>query len=143
MTIQRILDRKGAEVIKISPSATVKNAAERMRLHRIAALVVEGGDPIGGIITERDVVRAIAEYGEQALLMAVRQVMTQAIITITADDSVTRAMGLMTRHRIRHLPVIADGRLAGIISIGDVVKHRLEDLELESNILRDAYIAAH
>jgi CBS domain-containing protein len=75
--------------------------------------------------------------------MTVLDVMTRSVITVTPDDTLRRAMTLMTNHRVRHLIVIADGQLAGIVSIGDVVKNRLEDLEAESNVLRDAYIAAH
>jgi CBS domain-containing protein len=75
--------------------------------------------------------------------MQVLDIVSHATITVSPDDTLKRAMSLMTHHRVRHLPVIANGRLVGIVSIGDVVKHRLEDLELESNVLRDAYIATH
>jgi CBS domain-containing protein len=114
-----------------------------MQQHRIAALVVKSGDAITGLMTERDVVHAISRYGEAALSMRVAEVMSHALVTVAPSDSLIRAMRLMTNHRVRHLPVIAGGKLVGIVSIGDVVKHRLEDLEAESNVLRDAYIAAH
>jgi CBS domain-containing protein len=74
--------------------------------------------------------------------MLVKEIMRYGVITVSPDESINRVMKLMTRHRVRHMPVLRDGELAGIISIGDVVKHRLEDLELETNVLRDAYIAA-
>jgi CBS domain-containing protein len=121
---------------------TVRTAAHLMRVHGIAALVVRSGDPICGLISERDIVRAI-QYGERALSMAVSDVMTRNAVSVTPDDSLKRTMSLMTKHRLRHLTVIAEDKLVGIVSIGDVVKYRLEDLETESSVLRDAYIAAH
>lgn len=140
--IQNILDRKGGEVITIRATETVKSAADRMREHGIAALAVKSGDVIKGLISERDIVQAVSQHGEGALSMAVLDVATHAIVTVAPSDSLKRAMSLMTNHRVRHLPVIANGDLVGIVSIGDVVKLRLEDLETESNVLRDAYIAA-
>jgi CBS domain-containing protein len=114
-----------------------------MRAHGIAALVVKSGDVIGGLISERDIVHAISQHGEHALSMAVLEVMCHSAITVTPGDTLKRAMSLMTNHRLRHLIVITNGQLVGIVSIGDVVKYRLEDLEAESSVLRDAYIAAH
>jgi CBS domain-containing protein len=143
MNIQAILDRKGAEVITILATATVRNAADRMRERSIAALVVKSGDAITGLISETGIVHAVSRDGERALSMAVLEVMTHATITVAPEDTLKRAMSLMTHYRVRHLPVIANGKIVGIVSIGDVVKHRLEDLETESNVLRDAYIAAH
>jgi CBS domain-containing protein len=143
MSIQSILDRNGGGVITIRATETVKSAADRMRSRSIAALVMTSGDAIVGLISERDIVRAISVHGEQALSMAVRDIAPHAMITIAPGDTLRRAMSLMTNHRVRHLPVFAEGKLVGIVSIGDVVKHRLEELETESNVLRDAYIAAH
>jgi CBS domain-containing protein len=143
MSIQAILDRKGPEVITIHATATLRSAADRMRERSIAALVVKSGDAIAGLILERDIVHAVSRHGEQALSMPVLDAMTHTTITVAPDDTLKRAMSLMTHHRVRHLPVIANDKLVGIVSIGDVVKHRLEDLETESNVLRDAYIAAH
>ena len=143
MSIQAILDRKGAEVITILATATVRSAAARMRERSIAALVVKSGDAIAGLKSERDIVHAVSRHGERALSMAVLEVVAPDTITVAPDDTLKRAMSLMTHHRVRHLPVIAIGKLVGIVSIGDVVKHRLEDLETESNVLHDAYIAAH
>jgi CBS domain-containing protein len=141
MTIQNILDRNRAGVITIHPTETVKRAADRMRARNIAALVVKSGDELVGLISEREIVHAVAQHGEGALSLTVQAVMTRATITVAPEDTVKRAMTLMTNYRVRHLPVIAGGKLVGIVSIGDVVKHRLEDLETESNVLRDAYIA--
>jgi len=141
MSIQDILDRNRAEIITIHPTETVRRAAERMRARNIAALVVKTGDEFIGLISEREIVHAIAQQGEGALSLTVQAVMSRANITIAPDDSVKHAMTLMTNYRVRHLPVFAGGKLVGIVSIGDVVKYRLQDLEAESNVLRDAYIA--
>jgi len=114
-----------------------------MRARCIAALVVKSRDAISGLISERDIVHAISQHGERALSMTVLDVMTRNAVTIAPGDTLKRAMTLMTNHHLRHLTVIAEGKLVGILSIGDVVKYRLEDLETESSILRDVYIAGH
>jgi CBS domain-containing protein len=142
MSIQSIVDRNGGGVITIRATETVKAAADRMRTRGIAALVITDGDAIVGLISERDIVRAVSVHAEQALSMTVRDVAPHAMITVAPGDTLKHAMSLMTNHRVRHLPVFVDGKLVGIVSIGDVVKHRLEELEVESNVLRDAYIAA-
>ena len=113
-----------------------------MRAYNIAALIVKSGAAITGLISDREIVHAVWRNGERALHMAVLEIVTHPTITIALDDTLKRAMSLMTHYRVRHLPVIANGKLVGIVSIGDVVKHRLEDLETESNVLRDAYMAA-
>jgi CBS domain-containing protein len=141
-TIQNILDRKGVDVITIGATDTVRSAADRTREHGVAALVVKTGDAVKGLVSERDIVQAISRHDERALALAVSHVVTHAMVTVAPTDSLKRAMSLMTNHRLRHLPVVTDGKLVGIVSIGDVVKHRLEDLETETNVLRDAYIAA-
>ena len=143
MSIRDIVQRKGRHVETISASASAKSAADLMREKKIAALVVTDGNAIEGVISERDVVHAFSLHGAALLAKKVRDVMSRDVVTVEPQDSVKRAMRLMTQYRARHLPVIDEGALAGIVSIGDVVKHRLEDLELEANVLRDAYIAAH
>jgi CBS domain-containing protein len=143
MTIQSILDRKGGAVFTTLPTATVKDASDQMRKHCVAALLIRCGNAIMGIVSEHDIVSAISRFGSLALSMSAMDVLTRTLITVAPGDSIKRTMSLMTHHRVRQLPVIANGKLVGIVSIGDVVKHRLEDLELESNVLRDAYIAAH
>ena len=105
--------------------------------------MVKSADAIIGVVSERDIVRALSEYGEALVSMRVKDIMAKRLVIVKPDDSLDRAMRLMTHHRVRHLPVLSDQKLAGIISIGDVVKHRLDDLQLEANVLRDAYIAAH
>ena len=143
MSIRSILERKGAKVETIRATLSVKRAADTMRRDGIAALVVTSGDEIVGIVSERDIVHALSRDGDKVLSMTVRDILSRTIVTVTPDDSVKLAMRLMTDRRVRHLPVMDEGRLAGIVSMGDVVRHRLEDLEAESNVLRDAWIAAH
>jgi CBS domain-containing protein len=142
MFIEGILRQKGTEVTTIDPDASIKRAADWLRLKNIGALVVTSGQAVLGLISEREIVHALSHYGDAAASMPVKEIMRHGVITVSPDESVDRVMKLMTRHRVRHMPVLHDGKLAGIISIGDVVKHRLGDLELETNVLRDAYIVA-
>ena len=142
MTIESILRRKGTDVTTIAPDASIKRAADWLRAKNIGALVVTSENAVLGLISEREIVHAFSRYGEAAGSMLVKEVMQFGVTTVSPDDSVHRVMKLMTHHRVRHMPVLHDGKLAGIISIGDVVKHRLEDLELETNVLRDVYAAA-
>jgi CBS domain-containing protein len=141
MTIQMILDRKGGDVFTICSSETIKNAVDQMHKRGVAALIVKSGDDTMGIVSERDVVSAISRLGERALTTLVQDISVVTKITLRPEDSIARAMRVMTLHHLRHLPVVANQRLVGIISIGDVVKHRVEDLETESNVLRDLSIA--
>jgi len=142
MTIESILKRKGADVATIAPDASVKRAADWLRAKNIGALVVTRENAILGLISEREIVHAFSRYGETAGSMPVKEVMQYGVTTVSPDESVNRVMNLMTQHRVRHMPVLRSGQLVGIVSIGDVVKHRLEDLELETNVLRDVYNAA-
>lgn len=142
MTIETILNRKGRRVESIGATDTIKLAADRMQYHGIAALIVmDSGRPVG-ILSEGDIVHAISRYGDAALRINVSHIVGSKLITIAPQDSVKKAMNLMTNNRVRHLPVIEKGCLAGIVSLGDVVRHRLDELELETNVLRDVYIAA-
>jgi CBS domain-containing protein len=143
MTIETILRQKGTDVVTIEPEASIRRAADWLRVKNIGALVVTDGKAILGLISEREIVHAFSRYGETAASMPVKEIMQYGMITVSPEESVNRVMKLMTHHRVRHMPVLRDGKLAGIISIGDVVKYRLSDLELETNVLRDAYIAAH
>lgn len=142
MSIQGILARKGAGAVAIRADATVKMAADEMQAHNISALIVLRREQILGVVTDRDIVQAISKHGGGALLLAVTAVICRPMITVAPQDTAKTAMSLMTRHRVRHLPVLAAEKLVGIVSIGDVVKDRLNDLELESNVLRDLYFAA-
>jgi CBS domain-containing protein len=141
MTVETILRQKGADVAKIGPESCVKNAADWLRAKNVGALVVTSGDVILGLISERDIVHAFSRYGETVAAMPVKDIMPRGLTTVAPDDDLNHVMKLMTRHRVRHMPVLRDRKLAGIISIGDVVKRRLDDLEIEANVLRDRYIA--
>jgi CBS domain-containing protein len=143
MNVEHILREKGTEVTTIAPEATVKRAADWLRAKNIGSLVVTSGESILGLISEREIVHALSEYGESAASMAIKDITRRGLVTVAPEDDLRRVMKLMTHHRVRHMPVVRDSKLSGIISIGDVVKHRLDDLELEANILRDAYIAQH
>jgi CBS domain-containing protein len=142
MSIESILRRKGTEVITIAPEASIKRAADWLLAKNIGALVVTSGNAVLGLVSEREIVHAFSRHGETAGSMPVKEIMQHGVTTVSPDDSVNRVMNLMTHHRVRHMPVLSGGKLAGIVSIGDVVKHRLEDLELETNVLRDVYNAA-
>jgi CBS domain-containing protein len=141
MTVASILRQKGTQVATISPDADIKSAVDWLHAKNIGALVVVNGDTILGIISERDIVHAFSRYGEAVASLPVKNIMSQTLISVVPEDELNHVMRLMTRHRVRHMPVIKDQKLAGIISIGDVVKRRLDDMELEANVLRDAYIA--
>jgi CBS domain-containing protein len=143
MTIEIILRQKGTDVVTIEPDANVRRAADWLRAKNIGALVVTSGKAVLGLISEREIVHAFSRYGETVVSMPVKEIMQHGVITVSPEESVSRVMRLMTHHRVRHMPVLRDGKLVGLISIGDVVKYRLGDLELETNVLRDAYIAAH
>ena len=95
------------------------------------------------MVSERDIVHGLAEHGTKLLALPVSQVMTSPVVTCTPEDNVTAVMARMTRYRVRHLPVVEDGELRGIVSIGDVIKHRLDELEMEANILRETLMISH
>jgi CBS domain-containing protein len=146
MKVREILDAKGRGVVTVRPEASVSTVVHRLVLERIGALVVsEDGRHIAGVVTESDIVRALAADGAAAVASGrrVAELMTRNVATCTPEDTVKRVMAEMTRRRVRHLPVVEGGGLAGIVSIGDVVKSRLGEVELEADVLRDAYIPAH
>ncbi|MBR0799505.1 CBS domain-containing protein [Bradyrhizobium jicamae] len=142
MTIENILKRKGTDVTTISADVTIKRAADWLRAKNIGALVVTSENSVLGLITEREIVHAFSRYGEEAGSTLVKEIMQYGVTSVSPEESVDRVMKLMTHHRVRHVPVLRDGKLVGIVSIGDIVKHRLEDLELETHVLRDVYNAA-
>jgi len=138
MLVSDVLQNKGDDVVTTSPGTSIVDAARLFSSAHIgAAVVLEDNNSIVGLVSERDIVRYIAEAGHLALSANVDRVMTSPIKTCKPDDKIDRVMERMTRHRLRHFPVLAEGRLAGIISIGDVVKHRLEESDLEIGVLRD------
>jgi CBS domain-containing protein len=134
MKVENILREKGDNVITTRPTASVKSAADRLRLENIAALVVTAGDKVLGIVSEREIVRAYSRDGEQLESRSVKDVMTE-IVACSPDEDLRNVMATMTRLRARHLVVMRDARLAGIISIGDVVKSRIDELEADRDQL--------
>jgi|SRR5215207_1168044 len=132
MRIQDVLRAKGGEVFTISPEATVTELLTRLASHNVGALVVcADDDTVAGIVSERDVVRRLDDRGIEVLGATVSQIMTTTVTMCSEQDAVEELMRLMTDRRIRHVPVVRDGRLVGLISIGDVVKHRIGELEHE------------
>lgn len=139
MTIAAILGGKGSDVVTIGGDATVRDAVALLAEKRIGAVPVVEGDRVVGIFSERDVIHWLGRAGPSALDQPVRSGMTAPAISVTRDQSVLAALSLMTQRRIRHLPVIADGHLIGFVSIGDLVKYRIEKIEAEADQMR-AYI---
>ena len=137
MNVEIILKTKGSDVATTKPDASLAVAAAELVARKIGALVVStDGSSVDGIISERDIVRAIAEAGAAALDKPVSAAMTRDVFTCSRKDSVQELMATMSQKRIRHLPVTEDGKLCGMISIGDVVKYRLEEVEYEAEALR-------
>lgn len=141
MTVKSILDQKGHDVVTLGPDATLAEAAGLLAEKRIGAVVVtDAAGAIRGILSERDIVRVIGQSGAAALAMQVSGVMTAKVTTCRETHTVNHVMEVMTRGRFRHLPVERNGRLDGIVSIGDVVKRRIETVEREADQIRE-YIA--
>ena len=139
MTIAAVLRSKGSAVETIAADAPVFDAVRRLGEKRIGALPVIDEGRIAGIMSERDVIYCLRDHGPEVLNWKVRQVMSSPAITASADTDVLAALALMTQRRIRHLPVVEGGEIRGIVSIGDLVKHRMERIEAEAEAMR-AYI---
>jgi CBS domain-containing protein len=142
MTLQEILRTKGSEVQSIGPKATLQEVVQRLVKHNIGSLVICEGDEceraqLRGIITERDILRACAAYNERWTGVEVATVMTTDVLVGRPDDSVEDTMGTMTENRVRHLPVVCEGRLLGIVSIGDIVKAQHHELTMENHYLKN------
>lgn len=141
MLVSTVLEGKGSGVHTIDPEATISAAIGRLAELSVGALVVSrNGRTLDGILSERDIVRGLGEEGARLLDARVSEVMTVRVLTCRRGDRVADVMGAMTSHRIRHVPVVENGMLAGMISIGDVVKSRLDEITQEAEALRD-YIA--
>jgi CBS domain-containing protein len=141
-TVRDLLDAKGDEVLRVTPDTTIERIAQRMREERVGALVVSrDGLRLDGLITERDLVLGVARHGGAVVQFRARDLMQHSVVTCAPGDSLRSAMAAMTRARVRHLPVVDTGRLRGIVSIGDVVKSLVDDADLETRVLRDAYLA--
>lgn len=141
MLITEILKDKGEAVFSISPDAPVRAACEELKARRVGALVVCDGDAVAGVFSERDVVAAVADHGAKALDRPVSNYMTRDVIFAVPTETVAILMSRMTENRVRHLPVLREERLVGVVSIGDVVKHQIAEAEHEAAQLR-TYIAA-
>jgi CBS domain-containing protein len=138
MTVKTILSAKGGEVVTIEPNASLATAVKRLVERNIGALVVTGADRrIVGILSERDIVHALATQGAAALDQKLSEVMTRKVMTCSQSDTISSVMEQMTDGKFRHLPVVEQSRLLGIVSIGDVVKLRLQQMEREQSALRD------
>ncbi|MCB1476691.1 MAG: CBS domain-containing protein [Rhodobiaceae bacterium] len=141
MTAEQILLEKGTSVVTITAQETINSAMQTLAEKRIGAIVVtDSSDRVIGIVSERDVVREIAGRGASALDLPVSAIMTRKVVTCELEDTIGQLMQLMTGGKFRHLPVVVDGRLAGIVSIGDVVKARIEETVREAEAMRE-YIA--
>jgi CBS domain-containing protein len=141
MTIAKILGGKGGAIMSISPNDTLQAAAASLTTKKVGALVVVDDDGrLAGILSERDIVRLCAEQGATAMTTSVRNAMTKAVLTATPQDGVDSVMARMTDRRIRHLPVLDGGTLIGVVSIGDLVKAKIDDALADADAMR-AYIA--
>lgn len=139
MTISAILDRKGREVVSVGTAAPVRDALHLLADNRIGAVVALEGERVAGILSERDLVYCMAKEGAAALDLPVSRVMTAPVITVAPTVSVLAALSEMSKRRIRHLPVVEEGKLAGLVSIGDLVAWRISKIEEEAEAMR-AYI---
>ena len=136
-----ILSLKGRAVTTTSPSTTLLEVARKLAAKRIGAIVIVGAKgAVAGIISERDIIRCLSAHGPDCLTSSVAEAMTKEVVTCQETDTLDELMAMMTARRFRHLPVLTDGALVGIISIGDVVKHHVAEVEMEATAMRD-YIA--
>lgn len=140
MTVARIINEKGRDVVTVSSKTSLAEVAAILSAKRIGAVVVMEEEAISGIVSERDIVRAVAKHGGDGLAMLAAEWMTAKVVTCVPEDTIDDVMQKMTTGRFRHLPVVKHGKLAGIISIGDVVKRRIEEVEREADQIRQ-YIA--
>ena len=138
MLVSTMLRDKGGSVATVRPDSTVMDVVKRLKEERVGALVVSEDDHrVAGIVSERDVVRSLAGKGLDAMNLLARDIMTSRVITCSPNDELAALMRMMTEHRIRHLPVVEADVMCGIISIGDVVKNRVDELEHEAEALRE------
>jgi CBS domain-containing protein len=138
MNVAAILRQKGRAVTTVSPSVTLLDIANKLAAKRIGAIVVVGArGEVAGIISERDIIRALSDGGSECLARPVSEIMTRQVVTCQETDTLDELMAMMTAKRFRHLPVVTDKALVGIISIGDVVKHHVAEVKMEATAMRD------
>lgn len=143
MKVSDVLQIKGSAVKTVTPDTSARELSVQLRAEQIGAMVVSrDGRSIDGIVSERDLAYGLAAHGSALPTLTVSRLMTKVPVVCSPGDSITHVMKLMTQRRVRHLPVMQDDQLVGIISIGDVLKHRLDEVELEANVLRDYAVAA-
>ncbi|MEW5728524.1 MAG: CBS domain-containing protein [Pseudomonadota bacterium] len=142
MTVGIILKNKGDAVYTVAPDQSMAAAADILATHRIGVALVCEGDEVVGVLSERDIVAAVSERRERAMAARVREFMSSPVVTCGPRDRVKDIMGIMNDRRIRHLPVVEDSTVVGMISIGDVIKHRLAETQMECAVLRDVALAA-
>lgn len=143
MHVKAILDGKGGSVVTAGPQESVAEIAERLAHHRIGAVVITEGGKVVGMLSERDIVRGLARHGGGITTVKAAELMSHPVQTCQLDDTIDSVMQVMTRRRFRHLPVVENDTLLGIVSIGDVVKHRLELSEMEVSSLRQYVLEGH
>jgi CBS domain-containing protein len=138
MNVAAILKSKGRGVVTTTPNKSLLEVAQLLEEHRIGCIVIEGDDgKVAGIVSERDLVRAIGQSGSKVLKEPVSNYMTKTVVTAREADTIDRLMSEMTSHRFRHMPVVERGRLIGLVSIGDVVKMRIAEAEMEAAAMRE------
>lgn len=138
MNVADILKAKGSAVKTVRPDETALELAEQLRAERIGAAIVSAdGSTIDGIVSERDLAYGLAAHASKLPTVAVERLMTKVVVVCAPDDTINQVMSVMTRERIRHLPVKSNNELVGIVSIGDVLKHRISEVQLEAEVLRD------
>ena len=143
MKVSDILQVKGPAVKTVRPHTSARELSVQLRAEQIGAMIVSNdGKSIDGLVSERDLAYALAAHGEELPKLTVSRLMTKVVVVCSPEDSITKVMKLMTQRRVRHLPVKEGDQLVGIISIGDVLKHRLDEVELEANVMRDYAVAA-
>ncbi len=143
MLVSDILRTKGNSVESVAPYTPLAEFARKLKAAKVGAMIVsEDGHRLDGIVSERDIVGALADNGPAAATIKVADICTRGVYTCAPDDTVADVARMMTNRRIRHVPVVDDENLVGIVSIGDVLKHRLDEVQLEANVLRDVAIAA-
>jgi CBS domain-containing protein len=143
MKVSDILKIKGSRVKTVAPDTSARELSVRLHAEQIGAMLVShDGQSIDGIVSERDIAYALAAHGSELPALPVSKLMTKAVVACSPDDTITHVMKLMTQKRVRHVPVKDGDKLVGIVSIGDVLKYRLDELELEANVMRDYAVAS-
>lgn len=143
MLISDILRSKGSSVKMVRSYDTVSTCAQKLKAEHVGALVVsDNGRALDGMISERDIAYGLATYGQDLHNIAVKELMSRAVVTCSPRDSILNAMTVMTRRRVRHLPVMEGPQIVGLVTTGDILKYRLEEMQMEANVLRDVFVAA-